>query len=112
ATRAFLNSLWISSRDGEQYFDPQRQCTYADRIRRREPGDTTLGLSPHMDAGSVERWLDPAYRKVYRHVFSGNWRAHDTFDGAYRTAVQEIPPPAVCSMFRTYPGWTALTPQG
>ncbi|HKQ07772.1 MAG TPA: YbiU family protein [Blastocatellia bacterium] len=112
AARVFLNSLWISGRDGEQYFDPRRECTYADRIRRREPGDTTLGLSPHMDAGSVERWLDPAYRQVYRHVFSGNWRAYDPFDGAYRTAVQEIPSPAVCSMFRTYQGWTALTPQG
>jgi Protein of unknown function (DUF1479) len=112
ATRAFLNGLWISRRDDEMYFDPRRECTYADRIRRREPGDTTLGLSPHMDAGSVERWLDPAYRLVYRHVFSGNWRAYDPFDGAYRTAVQEIPSPAVCSMFRTYQGWTALTPQG
>jgi hypothetical protein len=111
-TRAFLNGLWISGRDGKAYFDPRRECTYADRIRRREPGDTTLGLSPHMDAGSVERWLDPAYRGVYRHVFTGNWRAYDAFDGAYRTDVREIPSPAVCSMFRTYQGWTALTPQG
>lgn len=110
--RAFLNSLWISGRDGRDYFDPRRECTYADRIRRREPGDTTLGLSPHMDAGSVERWLDPAYREVYRHVFSGDWRAYDPFDGAYRTEVEEIPSPAVCSMFRTFQGWTALTAQG
>jgi len=112
ATRAFLNGLWISGRDGEEYFDPRRECTYADRIRRREPGDTTLGLSPHMDAGSVERWLDPAYRQVYRRVFAGDWRAYDPFDGSYRTTVKEIPSPAVCSMFRTYQGWTALTPQG
>ncbi len=111
-TRAFLNDLWVSRRDGDVYFDPRRECTYADRIRRREPGDTTLGLSPHMDAGSVERWLDPAYRYVYRHVFSGTWRAYDPFDGAYRAGVKEIPSPAVCSMFRTYQGWTALTPQG
>jgi len=61
---------------------------------------------------SVERWLDPAYRYVYRHVFSGDWRAYDPFDGAYRAEVKEIPSPAVCSMFRTYQGWTALTPQG
>jgi len=112
ATRAFLNGLWTSSRGGEQYFDPSRECAYADRIRRREPGDSTLGLSPHMDAGSVERWLDPAYRNVYRHVFAGNWRAYDPFDGASRTQVEEIPSPAVCSMFRTYQGWTALTSQG
>lgn len=111
-TRAFLNSLWIGRRGAEVYFDPERECTYADRVRRREPGDATLGLSPHMDAGSVERWIDPAYRRVYRHVFSGDWRAFDPFDGAWRTETEEIPSPAVCSMFRTYQGWTALTPQG
>lgn len=111
-TRAFLNGLWKSREGAEIHFEPSRECSYADRIRRREPGDSTLGLSPHMDAGSVERWLDPAYRQVYRHVFSGNWRAYDPFDGAWRTQTSEIPSPAVCSMFRTWQGWTALTPQG
>jgi hypothetical protein len=111
-TRAFLNRLWRHESDGEMHFDPDRECTYADRIRRREPGDVSLGLSPHMDAGSVERWLDPAYRRVYRHVFAGDWRAYEPFDGAHRAQVEEIPSPAVCSMFRTYQGWTALTPQG
>jgi hypothetical protein len=110
--RAFLNHLWKHESEGGVHFDPDRECTYADRIRRREPGDKTLGLSPHMDAGSVERWIDPNYRQVYRHVFSGNWRAYDPFDGAWRTATEEIPSPAVCSVFRTYQGWTALTPQG
>lgn len=111
-TRAFLNGLWKASEAGTVHFDPAHECSYADRIRRREPGDATLGLSPHMDAGSVERWLDPAYRQVYRHVFSGNWRDYDPFDGAWRTQTEEIPSPAVCSMFRTWQGWTALTPQG
>ena len=111
-TRAFMNSLWTSRRGDDVYFDPDRECTYADRIRRREPGDASLGLSPHMDAGSVERWIDPAFQQIYRPVFSGNWRAFDLFDGAYRTQVKEIPSPAVCSMFRTFQGWTALTPQG
>jgi hypothetical protein len=112
STRTFLNRLWVSEASSTSYFDPQRECTYADRIRRREPGDVSLGLSPHTDAGSVERWLDVAYRRVYRHVFSENWREYDPFDGAHRTEVEEIPSPAVCSMFRTYQGWTALTPQG
>jgi hypothetical protein len=111
-TRAFLNRLWTSRRGDEVYFNPDRECIYADRIRRREPGDDTLGLSPHMDAGSVERWIDPTYRDVYRHVFSGNWRDYDPFDGAYRVEAKEIPSPAVCSAFRTHQGWIALTPQG
>ncbi len=110
--RAFLNRLWRHEDGGTRHFDPDRECSYADRIRRREPGDATLGLSPHMDAGSVERWIDPGYQRVYRHVFSGNWRDFDPFDGASRTETEEIPSPAVCSMFRTYQGWTALTAQG
>jgi len=111
-TRSFLNRLWRFESAGKKHFDPDRECTYADRIRRREPGDASLGLSPHMDAGSVERWLDPAYAEVYRHVFSGDWRAYEPFDGAWRTETEEIPSPAVCSAFRTFQGWTALTSQG
>ncbi len=107
-TRAWLNRLW--SWDG--HFDPDRECTYADRIRQREPGDGTLGLAPHMDGGSVERWIDPGYRAVYRRVFAGDWAAHDPWDGAHRTETREIPSPAVCQMFRTFQGWTALTEQG
>jgi hypothetical protein len=110
--RAFLNRLWRFESGGRKHFDPDRECTYADRIRRREPGDASLGLSPHMDAGSVERWLDPAYAEVYREVFAGKWRAYDPFDGAFRTETEEIPSPAVCSAFRTFQGWTALTRQG
>lgn len=110
--RAFLNRLWRFQSGGKTHFDPDRECTYADRLRRREPGDASLGLSPHMDAGSVERWLDPAYSQVYREVFAGNWRAYDPFDGAFRAETVEIPSPAVCSAFRTFQGWTALTRQG
>lgn len=111
-TRAFLNTLWTHENEGTRHFEPEQECTYADRIRRREPGDRTLGLSPHVDAGSVERWIDPAYRQVYRHVFAGDWKRYDPFDGAFRAVTEEIPSAAVCSMFRTWQGWTALTPQG
>jgi hypothetical protein len=111
-TRAFLNRLWrVDGPDG-QVFNPDLECTYADRTRRREPGDKTLGLSPHMDGGSVERWIDPGFQKVYQAVFSGNWREYDPFDARYRLETREIPSPAVCSMFRTFQGWTALTRQG
>jgi hypothetical protein len=45
-------------------------------------------------------------------VFFGDWTDYDPFDGAWRPEAEEIPSPAVCSMFRTWQGWTALTPQG
>ncbi|MFM9844348.1 MAG: DUF1479 domain-containing protein [Dongiaceae bacterium] len=112
AARAFLNGLWRHDSEGRNWFDPTREASYADRTRRRQPGDVSLGLSPHMDAGSVERWIDEGYQRVYRHVFSGDISSYDPFDGAWRTQTSEIPSPAVCSVFRTYQGWTALTPQG
>jgi Protein of unknown function (DUF1479) len=110
--RTFLNRLWVAESEGRRHFDPDQVPVYADRIRRRPPGSSSLGLSPHVDGGSVERWLEPNFRNVYRQVFSGNWREYNAFDGAWRTDVQEFPSPAVCSMFRTFQGWTALTRQG
>jgi hypothetical protein len=112
AARVFLNKLWRNESEGRVHFDPENVPVYADRLRRRPPGSASLGLSAHCDGGSVERWIEANFRKVYRHVFSGNWREYDPFDAAFRPDVEEIASPAVCSMFRTFQGWTALTPQG
>lgn len=111
AVQCFLNQLWTSTSNGIQHFDANRIATYADRTRRRPPNSSSLGLSPHVDGGSLERWLDENFRHVYRHVFSGEWQKYDPFAAEGRTDVREFASPAVCSMFRTFQGWTALTPQ-
>jgi len=85
AVRTFLNSFW------------------------RHENSSSLGLSAHTDSGSVERWLLPAYQRVFRHVFSGRWPDYDPWDGAYRTEVDEFPSTVMCSAFRTFQGWTALS---
>ena len=109
--RKWLNSLWQLDKNNPE-FNPDRECLYADRIRQREPGDSSLGLSPHIDGGSVERWIDPSFHKVYREVFFGDLAKYNPWDAHFRTQTKEIPSPAVCQMFRTYQGWTALTKQG
>ena len=112
ATKRFLNRLWdVRGPTGDE-FDPDNDFAYADRTRRRQPGDSNLGLSPHMDAGSYERWVDPAFQKIYEAVFAGDWQAYDPWKAAYRTQTREYASPAVCSMFRSFQGWTALTSQG
>ncbi len=109
AVRQFLNSFWRHESVGRVWFDPSRDTAYPDRIRRRPPGSASLGLSAHTDSGSVERWLLPAYQRVFRHVFAGNWPEYDPWDGAYRTEVDEYPSTVMCSAFRTFQGWTALS---
>jgi hypothetical protein len=110
--RVALNRVWRQPSTGVPAFDAARECTYADRLRRRQPGDTTLGLSPHADGGSVERWCDPAYQRVYGEVLFGDPTRYDPFDATYRVSTEQIPSPAVCSVFRTFQGWTALSQQG
>jgi len=60
--RVFMNRLWLAESEGRRHFDPEQTPVYADRIRRRPPRSTSLGLSPHCDGGSVERWLDENFR--------------------------------------------------
>ena len=110
--KKWLNNLWNYNYEGKNVFDPNRELVYADRVRRREPGDDTLGLSPHCDAGSIERWTDKAYQKIYNDIFSDNFENFNPFDARYRDETIEFESPAVAHVFRTFQGWTALTEQG
>ena len=110
--KKWLNNLWIYKNDEYEVFDPSKELSYADRVRRREPGDSTLGLSPHCDAGSVERWSDDYYQKIYKDIFSDNFLKFNPFDAKYRDKTSEFESPAVAHVFRTFQGWTALTEQG
>lgn len=109
AVRRFLNGFWKHESGGRVWFDPDRDTAYPDRVRRRPPGANSAGLSPHTDSGSVERWLLPAYQQVFRQVFAGDWSGYDPWDGAFRTEVHEFPSTVMCSAFRTFQGWTALS---
>ena len=110
--KKWLNNLWIYKNDEYEVFDPSKELSYADRVRRREPGDNTLGLSPHCDAGSVERWSNDYYQKIYKDIFSDNFLKFNPFDAKYRDKTSEFESPAVAHVFRTFQGWTALTEQG
>ena len=110
--KQFLNNSWAKHTQDKNYFDFTKECIYSDRIRKREPKDNTLGLSPHIDGGSVERWLDSGYVQTYRSIFEGNWREHNPYDASFHKEIELIQAPAVCTAFRTFQGWIALTTQG
>ncbi|ANR78077.1 hypothetical protein BBB57_07245 [Kosakonia sacchari] len=111
AVQAFLNRLWRFESAGQQWFDPDVSVIYPDRIRRRLPGTTSKGLGAHTDSGALERWLLPAYQRVFASVFSGKFEEYDAWNAAHRTEVEEytVDNTTKCSVFRTFQGWTALS---
>ncbi|APG17351.1 hypothetical protein A3780_07220 [Kosakonia radicincitans] len=111
AVQSFLNRLWRFESEGRQWFDPDVSVIYPDRIRRRPPGTTSKGLGAHTDSGALERWLLPAYQRVFASVFNGKLEEYDPWDAAHRTEVEEytVDNTTKCSVFRTFQGWTALS---
>jgi len=111
AVQSFLNRLWRFESKGQQWFDPDVSVIYPDRIRRRPPGTTSKGLGAHTDSGALERWLLPAYQRVFASVFNGNFEEYDPWNAAHRTEVEEytVDNTTKCSVFRTFQGWTALS---
>ncbi len=109
AVQAFLNRLWVSESDGVQWFDPDRDSLYPDRIRRRPPGVTSSGLGTHLDPGTLDLWMTEAYQQAFRHLFDGTVEQYDPWDAAHRTAGPQYPGTTMCSAFRTFQGWTALS---
>ena len=107
--QTFLNSQWRHESDGVQWFDPARDSLYPDRIRRRPPGADSGGLGPHLDPGTLELWMTEAYQQAFRHLFDGSVEEYDPWDAAHRTAGPQYPGSTMCSVFRTFQGWTALS---
>lgn len=107
--QSFLNSLWSHESHGQQWFDPERDALYPDRIRRRPPGVTSGGLGDHLDPGTLDLWMTQEYQQAFRHLFDGTIEDYDPWDAAFRTAGPQYPGSTMCSAFRTFQGWTALS---
>ncbi len=105
----FLNSLWRHESGGVQWFDPARDVLYPDRIRRRPPGTNSGGLGTHLDPGTLDLWMTREYQTAFRHLFDGDVEAYDPWDAAHRTTGPQYPGSTMCSAFRTFQGWTALS---
>ncbi|SDC19224.1 DUF1479 domain-containing protein [Streptomyces prasinopilosus] len=107
--QSFLNSLWKHESEGVRWFDPDRDALYPDRIRRRPPGADSGGLGTHLDPGTLDLWMTRAYQQAFRHLFDGSVEEYDPWDAAHRTAGPQYPGSTMCSAFRTFQGWTALS---
>jgi hypothetical protein len=107
--QAFLNSQWTSESEGVRWFDPGRDSLYPDRIRRRPEGADSDGLGTHLDPGTLDLWMTSANQRAFRHLFDGTVEQYDPWDAAHRTDGPQYPGSTMCSAFRTFQGWTALS---
>lgn len=112
AVQRFLNSLWTSTVDGYQWFDPSHNVIYPDRVRRRPPGTDSAGLSDHLDPGAIDLWMTEGYQRHFRHLWDGQPLRHDPWDASFRTEATHFAGSRMCSAFRTFQGWTALSDMG
>lgn len=109
AVQSFLNHRWTHTSEGRSWFDPDQDSLYPDRIRRRPPGADSGGLGSHLDPGTLDLWMTEGYQQHFRHLFSGDVARYDPWDAAYRTEANQYPGTTMCSAFRTFQGWTALS---
>ena len=105
--QAFLNHQWRHESDAVQWFDPDRDSLYPDRIRRRPEGANSNGLGAHLDPGTLDLWMTQDYQQAFRHLFNGTVEQYDPWDASHRTAGPQYPGSTMCSAFRTFQCWTA-----
>lgn len=118
-TQTALNRLWHcragSSTGGQVSMDMNRPLTYGERLRIRAAGDKSFTLGPHVDGGSVERWEDEEYRRVYEHILACDWEKFDAWDATHRAEARcdmYNLGLGLCSVFRSFQGWMSLSNSG
>ena len=58
--------------------------------------------------GGNERWNNPNFRKVYRHILDGNWKDYDPFEIDYRIETISNKVDGF-SFFKAFEGWLSLS---
>ncbi|KAI0380194.1 DUF1479-domain-containing protein [Hypomontagnella monticulosa] len=108
----FVMNIWHPGNESA-LVSSNHPVAYADRIRVRRPGDTSLSSTPHIDNGSVERWEPDGYGRAgtYAKIFQGRWEEYDPWDSSTRLGVTSdlYNGAGSCSMFRMFQGWLSLS---
>ena len=110
ATRAGVpQPQWKHESDGVSGSTPTATRSTPTASAAGPPGADSSGLGTHLDPGTLDLWMTQAYQQAFRHLFDGSVEQYDPWDAAYRTAGPQYPGSTMCSAFRTFQGWTALS---
>ncbi len=95
--------------DGCRVVRPRSRFLVSGSIRRRPEGADSAGLGTHIDTGNVGLVDDEGHQRAFRHVYDGSIEEYDPWDATFRTEGPQYPGTTMCSAFRTFQGWTALS---
>jgi hypothetical protein len=110
-TMLALNHLWKGGKDHVSF---DHVFMYGERLRMRKPG-TGFSLHPHTDGGSIERFQDPHYQRVYGSFWNGQWEHYDPWALSDERALANVSmyqpevPNGYCTVFRAFQGWMAAS---
>ncbi|KIW08993.1 uncharacterized protein PV09_00891 [Verruconis gallopava] len=111
SAQCFLMSFWNASQRAE--ISLRHPIAYADRLRIRQPGDSSFALGPHMDGGSLERWEEGGYAlaQTYDKIFEGKWEEYDPWNADKRVGavIDLYGGVGNCSAFRTQQAWLSIS---
>ncbi|KAL4922115.1 hypothetical protein BDW62DRAFT_172959 [Aspergillus aurantiobrunneus] len=107
----FLDSLWTGYSPDNALPEP---LIYADMLRHRRPGGFSSTVQPHIDPGSLDRWVDNNYRRFNEPLLTGSPFAFDPSDIQKHIAANQakFPGRSQSTVFRAFQGWTALSSFG
>lgn len=103
-----LLALWTKNEGIDDCVDLTNILTYNDRLRMRQPGHVSF-LKPHLDNGTISRWIDCVSQHVYKPFFDGKWEDYDPFCINGRGIVDFQSYGENCSAFRAFQGWLSLS---
>ena len=131
--QAALLKAWHTSEDNEVEVDFSKIINFADRFKTQNPNDTVIKYCPQIGKylifhslvniyvcnscnqsnlftanGGNERWHNPNFRKVYRHILDGNWKDYDPFEIDYRIEAISNRVDGF-SFFKAFEGWLSLS---
>lgn len=107
ATKSFLNQIWRSDPNAAKTVNLADQAIYIDRFMARNPQEYDGAMRLHIPDGGIERWMDPAFRRIYMNLFMGKFKEYDPWDASLRPLVRFASGVNNCSMFRSFLGYAS-----
>ena len=95
-------NLWKFSDENQiSQVNASKTLAYVDLLNVRQSEESSCIIK--VNGEGIAKWKDPSFRRVYRHIFEGQWQNYDPFEIDYRTQTESG------SFFPAFKGLISMT---